>query len=143
MISVAAYDVACILVYLLVPSLVFVPVLPARGGYDDKQAQFVAGIHERRVLRIVCRADNGKAGIAQSLGVTPLLAVRQGIAHISEVLMTVSTHQLLVLPAIEVEAGLATLGIVRSDELEGADAYLRDATVQAGFTLLDASGYTI
>ena len=57
--------------------------------------------------------------------------------------MTVGTHQLVILLAVEVEAGLTALGIVRADKFEGTDAYLRDTSVQAGLTLFDAGGYIV
>ena len=57
--------------------------------------------------------------------------------------MTVGSYQLVIFLAIEVEAGLASLSIVRADEVERADANAGDATIQAGFTVLDAGGYMI
>ena len=110
MVAVATDDVAGVLVHLLVPALVFVPILPTRGSHDDKESQFIAGIHERRVLRIVSRADDGEASITQAFGIAPLLRVGKGIAHIGEVLMTVGAYQLVVAAAVEVEARWRTIG---------------------------------
>ena len=62
-------------------------------------------------------ADDGKACIAQTLGVTPLLTVWYGIAYIGEVLMTVGTYQLMIALAVEPEAILAL-------ELKTAYSYL-------------------
>ena len=102
-VTISTNDVASVLMHLLVPAFVLVPILPARSRNDDKKTQFIASIHERRVLRIVGCTDDGKACIAQSLGIAPLLGVRQGIAHIGKVLMAIGTHQLVVTLAIEVE----------------------------------------
>ena len=140
MIPVATYDVASILVHLLVPPSILVPILPSWRGYDDKQSQFIASIHERRVLRIVGCTDNGKASITQALGIAPLLTIRQGIAHIGKVLMTIGAYQLMILLAIEVEARLTTLGIIRANKFEATNANLRDTTIERLLALLDASG---
>jgi hypothetical protein len=78
----------------------------------------------------VSRTDNGKACITQSFGITPLLTIGQGIAYVGEVLMTIGTNELVVLLAIEVETGLATLGVICSYELKGADANVGDAAVE-------------
>ena len=142
-VAVAADDVARVLVYLLVPAFFLVPVLPAGGGYNDKQPQLVAGIHERRVLRIVGGADDGEADVAQPFGVAPLLRVGQRVAYVGEVLMAVSTDQLVVALAVQVEAGLASLSIVGTHKLEGADADAGDAAVKRPLALHDAGGYMI
>ena len=71
--AVVADDAAGVLMHLLVPALVLVPILPTRSGYDDEESQLVTGIHERRVLRIVGGADNGKSCVAQPFGIAPLL----------------------------------------------------------------------
>ena len=142
-VAVAADDAARVLMHLLVPARILVPVLPARGSHDDEQSQLVTGIHERGVLRIMGGTDDGKAGITQALGIAPLLRVGQGVAHVCKVLMAIGTNELVILLAIEVEAGLATLGVICPYELEGADADAGDAAVERLFALLDAGGDTI
>ena len=147
MVAVSTDDIAGVLVYLLVPALVFVPILPAWCGYDDEESQFIAGIHKRRVLRIVGGTDNRKTGITQSFGVAPLLRVWQGVAHVGEVLVTVGADELVVALAIEVEAGGARRKTVGnsgcSAELEGTDANAGNATIERLLALLDAGGDAI
>ena len=109
-VTVAADDRTGVLMHLCGKLRVFVPILPAWSSHDDEEAQLVTGIHEGRILRIVRRADNGKAQVTQALGIAPLLRVRKGVTHISEVLMAVGTNKLMVLLAIEVEAGDTPLG---------------------------------
>ena len=121
-VAVATDDIAGVLVYHLAPFGVFVPVLPARCGHDDKKAQFVAGIHERRVLRVMSGADDVHAGLLQTQGVAPLLRVGQGVAHVGKILMTVAAHQLVIGFAVEPEAVLAA-------EFSLADAHADDAAV--------------
>ena len=104
MVAVATDDVAGILMYHLAPFGILIPELPTGCGYDDKESQLVAGIHKRRVLRIVGCADDGHAGILQTLHIAPLLRVGNGITHIGEVLMTVAAHQLVIRLAIEPES---------------------------------------
>ena len=108
-VTVAADDRTGILMYLCRKLRVFVPILPAWSSHDDEEAQLVTGIHKGRILWIVRRADNGKAQVTQALGIAPLLRVRKGITHIGEVLVAVGTNELMVLPAIEVEAGSTAL----------------------------------
>ena len=143
MIPIATNDVARVLMYLLVPPLFFVPILPTWCRDDDKKSHFITGIHERWVLRIVCRTDDGKTSITQTFGVAPLLAIGQRITHISEILMTIGTYQLVILLAIKVEAWLASLSVVYADELKGADTNAGDASIETGLALLNAGGYLI
>ena len=75
MVAVAADDTAGILMHLLCKLRIFVPVLPTRCRYNDEESQLVAGIHEGGILRIVGSTDDGKAEVAESLGVAPLLRV--------------------------------------------------------------------
>ena len=57
--------------------------------------------------------------------------------------MAVGTNELVVLPAIEVEAGLSPLGVVCAHKLKGADADAGDAAVEQLPAFLDAGGYII
>ena len=109
-VTVAADDRTGVLMYLCGKLRVLVPILPAGSSHDDEETQLVTGIHERRILRIVCRSDDGKAQVTQALGIAPLLRVWQGVTHISEVLVAVGTNKLMVFLAIEVEAGSTALG---------------------------------
>ena len=84
--------------------------------------------------------NNGKPSITQALGIAPLLAIRQGVAYVGEVLMTIGTYQLMILLAIEIEARLTTLGIIRANKFEATNANLRDTTIERLLALLDASG---
>ena len=138
MVAVAADNLAGVLMHLLVPTFVLVPVLPTGGSHNDKESQFVAGIHERGVLRVVCHTDDIETTVLQTTGITPMLGVRHGIAHIGKVLMAVGTNQLVVLPAIEIETRLAPLGIVRTDKLETTDTYTGSASVEVELALPDA-----
>ena len=136
MISVTTNDISCVFVHLLIPALVFVPVLPTRCSYNDKQSQFIAGIHKRRVLRIMGSTDNGKSSITQALGITPLLTIRQGISHIGKVLMTIGAYQLVILLAIQPKTFLTL-------EFKTADANLGNTTIERLLTFLNASGYLV
>ena len=104
MVTVTTDDVAGVLMYHLAPLGAFVPELPAGCGYDNKESQFVAGVHERRILRIVGCADDGHAGIFQPHDIAPLLGIGHGIAHVGEVLMTIATHQLVIGLTVEPES---------------------------------------
>ena len=116
MVTVAADDEARVLVHLLGPALSLVPILPAGGGHDDEEAQLVAGIHERRVLRVVGSADDGVANILKPLGITPLLTVGQGVPHVGKVLVTVAANELVIGFTVKPEAVIAP-------ELSLADAH--------------------
>ena len=87
-------------------------------------------------MRIVGRTDNGKACIAQSLGIAPLLRVRQSIAHIGKILMAVGTYQLVIALAIQPKALLSL-------ELKRTDSYLGNAAIERLPAILDAGGYII
>ena len=128
MVAVAADDVAGVLVHQLAKAGVFVPILPTRCGHDDKESHFVAGIHERGIHRIVGTADDGHPRIAQPTGIAPLLTVGHGIAHISEVLMTITAYQLMIALAVQPKSILAL-------EFKRTDAYTRHATVKTVFSL--------
>ena len=54
--------------------------------------------------------------------------------------MAVGTNELVVALPVEVEAWLAALGIVCSDEFEGTDADAADAAVEVFLSVLDAGG---
>ena len=84
--------------------------------------------------------DDGETRIAQPLGIAPLLGVGEGIAYVGKVLMAVGTYQLVVAASVEVEAGLATLGIVGTYERERADADTGDASIEGGPAVEDAGG---
>ena len=121
MVSVATDNLPCVLMHQFAELRVLVPVLPSRCRHDDEEAQFVAGIHESRVLRIVGSSDDGHAGILQTLCVAPLLIVRHGIAHVGEVLMTVAADELVIWFAVEPESVLAAaLGIAYSHAHDAA-----------------------
>ena len=135
-IAVAADDVAGVLMHTFGKLRLLVPILPSRSGHDDKQAQFVTRIHERRILRIMGHADDGTPCIAQQTGVAPLLGVGHGIAHVGKVLMAVGTHQLPIWLAIEEEPFLAV-------ELKPTDAHTRHAAVDATAAVLDAGLHPI
>ena len=122
MVSVAADDIACVLMNHLAPLGILVPILPSRCGHDDEEAQLVAGVHKRGILWVVSCTDNGHAGIAQAFGIAPLLGVRQGIAHIGKVLMAIAAYQLMIGLAIEPKT-------VLTPELSLADACTHHATI--------------
>ena len=107
MIAVTTDDVAGVLMYHLTPLRVFVPILPARGGYDNEESQLVAGIHERWILRIVCSTDDGHARLFQSLGITPMLAVWHSITNVGKVLMAIASDELMVGVTIKPESILS------------------------------------
>ena len=92
MVAVATDNLTGILVYQFCPIFIFVPILPARCGHDDEDAQFVERIHKRWVLRIVGGTNDVHAGIFQSLGITPLLTVRHGITHEGKILVAVAAN---------------------------------------------------
>jgi len=71
-----------------------IPILPTRCRNDNKHSQFIACIHKRRVLRIMCDTDNPATGITQFFGIPPLTGVRQSISDISKILMPIGTDQL-------------------------------------------------
>ena len=126
MVTVAADNLSGILVHQFCPVGIFVPVLPTRCGHNDEDAQFVERIHERRILRIVGCADDVHAGILQSAGIAPLLAVGHGITHEGKILMAVSANQLSVGLAVEPETVLAA-------ELRLADSHADEAAVTLPF----------
>ena len=94
MIAVVADNLARILMHALSKFGFLVPILPARSCHDDEQTKFVAGIHETWILRIVSHAYNATSGIAQTLGIAPLLRVWQSISDISKILMSVCSDEL-------------------------------------------------
>ena len=57
--------------------------------------------------------------------------------------MAISTNELVILLAIEIEAWSTTLGIVCANELEGADANARNATIERLFAIFDTGTYLI
>ena len=128
MVAVATDDIAGVLMHHLRPLRVLVPELPARRRYDDEESQLVAGVHKRRILRIVSRTDDGHTRILQALGIAPLLRVGQGIAHISKILMTVTTHKLMIGFAVQPEAVLPT-------ELRLADTHTDNTAVERRFAV--------
>ena len=81
----------------------FVPILPTGRRHNHKNTQFIASIHPCRVLRIVSRTNNGTTAFAQNLGIAPVLRVRNSIAHIGKILVTIDTDQLFVRLTIQIE----------------------------------------
>ena len=136
MVAVTTDDFTGILEHTLGKLRVLVPILPARCSHDDEDTEFIAGIHERRVLRIVGSTDDVETGILQTKHISPLLTVGKCIAHIGKILMTVGTDKLAVFLAVEPETFLAT-------ELEAADTQLGLSAVQYLLTVLDAGNHTI
>ena len=136
MVAVTTYDFTGILEHTFCKQRVLVPILPARCSHDDEDTEFIAGIHERRVLRIVGSTDDVETCILQTEHISPLLTVGKCIAHISKILMTVGTDKLAVFLAVEPETFLAT-------ELKAADTQLGLSAVQYLLTVLDAGNHTI
>ncbi len=66
--------------------------------------------------------DYVHSGVAQTLGVAPLLAVGHGIADVGKVLMAVAAHKLMIGLAVEPETVLTT-------ELSLADAHANNTAV--------------
>ena len=77
------------------PGLFVVIELPARIGHGDQQAQFVAGVHEGRVQRVMRGADHIAAALAQEPGIAPLTGVGQGVAHIGVVLVAIGAAEFM------------------------------------------------
>lgn len=93
MVSVAADDVSDVVVYALGKDWRIVPELPSWRVVNHKKSQFVAGIHESRVLRAVCVADDFQSRVAQFFCVAPVKAVWYGVADNGKVLMPVCSNQ--------------------------------------------------
>ena len=80
--------------------------------------------------------DDGKARIAPSFRVAPLLTVGYGIAHIGEILMTVGTDELVIFLAIEEES-------FSTSKLKTADTNSGDSTVESSLSFEDACGQSV
>ena len=93
MVSVAAHKIADVAVDTLGKFRRIVPELPSGRIVNNKQAQFIAGVHECRILRAMGIADNLYAGFFQFFCITPVYAVGHGIAYHREILMAVGADQ--------------------------------------------------
>ena len=74
-IAVSAYHVAYVAIHIVCELWLVVPKLPAGCVYNNKQAQFITGIHERRVLWIMCVSYYAQSCIAKFFCVTPMQTV--------------------------------------------------------------------
>ena len=135
-VTVTTDDVARILMDHLAPFRVFVPILPTWSRYDDKKSQFVAGIHERRILWIVSSANNRHTSISQTLGITPLLGVWKGIADIGKILMTIAADKLMIRFAIQPET-------VFTSELRLTNTSSHHTAIYRTFAIQHLNLYTI
>ena len=75
-------------------------------------------------------ADNRKTGIAETQGITPLLAIRHCVAHISKILMAVATNKLVIALSVQPES-------VFSLKLERTDSHAGHTSIQTLFALGD------
>ena len=93
MVAVTTYHLTDIIIYTFGKDGSLVPELPPRCVDDDKQAEFVTGIHKGGILRAMGIADNLESGITQLLGITPMKSIRDCISHNGIVLMTIGTDE--------------------------------------------------
>jgi len=93
MIAVTAYQIAYVAIHTLCEFGSIIPELPPRSIDYDKQAKFVACVHEGRILRAMGIANHFHPGVTQFLGITPMDAVGNRIAYHREILMAVGTDQ--------------------------------------------------
>ena len=93
MITVTAYQITYITIYTLCKFRGIIPELPARSIDYYKQTEFIACIHESRVLRTMGIADHLHSRIPQFLCVTPVNAVGYCITYYSKVLVAIGTDQ--------------------------------------------------
>ena len=93
MVTVTAYQITYITIYTLCKFRGIIPKLPARSIDNYKQTEFIACIHESRVLRTMGIADHLHSGITQFLCITPVNAVGDCITYYGKVLMTIGTDQ--------------------------------------------------
>ena len=136
MIAVATDNLTGVLMDFFGKLRIFVPELPTGSSDNHKHSKFVASIHKRRVLRIVSHSDDTASCITQTLCIAPLLRIRDCIADIGEILMTVSADKLTERLAIEYESFVAV-------KLEIAYAYTCLTTVDSFFTVLYTRLYAI
>ena len=57
--------------------------------------------------------------------------------------MTIGANKLMIFLAIEIEARLASLGIIRANKFEATYTDTSNTTIERLLTLLDTSGYMI
>lgn len=93
MITVTTHQIANVTIYMLCKFGSIILELPARSIDYDKQAKFVARIHESRVLRTMSITNYFHSGITQFLGITPMDTVGNCITYHCKILMAVGTYQ--------------------------------------------------
>ncbi|KAF5047262.1 hypothetical protein DSECCO2_462200 [anaerobic digester metagenome] len=71
-VAVALDHVPDILIDALFKYRIFIPELPAGRVNNDEQAQFVAGVHKGRILRIVGITDHLQPGITELFCIPPM-----------------------------------------------------------------------
>ncbi len=100
-VAVAAHQVAAVAVLQLGEGRVGVEVLPAGDAVHDDQAELVARVHERRRVRIVRQAHVVESRVLDPARVPILRRVRQRVADVGMLLVTVGApqeHRLVVEP---------------------------------------------
>ena len=90
-VTINTHDLANIIIHPRSKQRILIPKLPAGRVGQNKQAQFITGIHKGRVRWGVPGADDDHAGIAQFFGVAPVHAVGHCVAHNREILVPIST----------------------------------------------------
>ena len=114
MIAVAADELADVLIGEAHKDGIVVKELPARDGLYGQQAEAVAGIDHRRILRVMAQTHDVEAVVAHLIDVAIVRIVRDGVADVGIFLMAVCAAEVIG-PAVDTEAVLA-------GDIEGADA---------------------
>ncbi len=92
-VAVAPDQIAAIAILQLDERGVRVEVLPARDAVHDHDAELVAGVHERRRVRVMREAQEVEAGLLDLAGVPVLRVIRQGVADVGILLVPVGAAQ--------------------------------------------------